>query len=254
MDTFEEEYNKILPMFMKLSNFVLLGNKIVIKGRENFIEKGPNIIVGNHIGTLKDAATFLKIAPRQLFPTSNKMIMNKDEFNFLIRKHLHRHLKNFGLFLDLIISPIKTVFINFISTTACRIGAIPVDLYSHKRMTIAKCQDYLKKGRAVVLLQGRGRIMKNNTNPYVSPFRKGPSIISYNLYKEEGIRVPVTPVATFGTHLPLVVPGKIRVNIGAPMFVTDYLADGFMETVNRFKEAMEARVKELFLETIKTEF
>lgn len=251
MMNFEEEYKRLTPVFNKICSFALIGKKIEVKGENNFIKRGPNLIVGNHIGAFKDAATFFKIAPRQLFPTSNKVIFDKKEFNLLIRKHLKRHLKNVGLFVDLIISPVKSIFVDFISTNITKIGAIPVDLTRKKRLAIEKCQDYLMKGRTVVILQGRGRIMKNDPNPYVSPFRKGPSIISYNLYKEEGISVPVTPVATFGTHLPFLVPGKIKVNIGEPLYISDYIVEGFMESVDRFREAMENSVKELLFEVLK---
>lgn len=252
MATIEEEFNRLKPALIKLSDFILLGKKLVVKGSDNFVSRGPNIIVGNHIGTFKDGAAFLKIISRPVFPISNKMIFNKDEFNYLIKKHLKRHLKNLGPCLDLILSPIKAVFINFISSNISKIGAIPVDMYQKKRMAIEKCQEYLKAGRAIVILQGRGRVMNDEPHPYVSTFRRGASIISYNLFKE-GILVPVTPIATFGTHLPFLVPGKIKINIGEPMFISDYLADGFTETVNRFREAMEKRVKSLFLEILKAE-
>lgn len=250
MINYEEEYKKLFPVLTKISNIALLGKEIVVRGAENFIKKGPNIIVGNHIGTFKDVATFIKITPRQLFPTSNKMIFDKNDFNFLIKKHLQRHLKKFGIFLDLLLTPIKSYFVNFITTNIIKLGAIPVDLYNQKRMAIQKIQEYLKEGRAVVLLQGRGRLAKNSPNPYVSSFRRGPSIISYNLNKE-GISVPVTPVATFGTHMPFLIPGKITVNIGEPIYIGDYMGSGFMETVESFRVAMENRVKNLLLEIIK---
>lgn len=249
MASFEEEYRKIEPVLNVLSTIALLSKKIVIRGNENFIRKGPNLIVGNHIGTFKDVAAFIKIAPRCLFPIGNRVIFDKHEFNLLIRKHLSRHLHKFGLFLDLVIAPVKSVFVNFISATANRIGAIPVDMTGKKSQAIEKCQEYLKQGRAVIILQGRGRVMKKEPNPYVSSFRRGPSIISYKL-KEEGIDVPVTPVATFGTHRPFLVPGKVKINIGEPMFIKDYLSGSFHETVNRFREAMEKKVQSLFFEIL----
>ena len=86
MINFEEEYKRLTPVFRKISSFALIGKKIEVKGEKNFIRRGPNLIVGNHIGTFKDAATFFKIAPKQLFPTSNKVIFDKKEFNLLSSK------------------------------------------------------------------------------------------------------------------------------------------------------------------------
>lgn len=248
MATFEEEFKKQEPVFRRLSNFALLGKKTVVKGEENFVEGGPNIIVGNHIGSFKDVATIYQIVPRPFFFTGNEMFFNKEEFNFLIRKHLQRHLKNFGVSLDLIFTPLKTLFVNYASNVVGKIGTIPVDIYQKKRIAIRKCQDYLKNGRAIIALQGRGRIMKKDPHPYVPPFRRGPSIISYNLFKEDGISVPVTPIAIFGTHVPFPIPAKIKVNVGEPMYITDYLGKDFTDTVNRFREALEKRVKTLLAE------
>jgi 1-acyl-sn-glycerol-3-phosphate acyltransferase len=252
MASFEEEYNRLKPTLLRISNFALLGNKIIIKGAENFIKKGPNIIVGNHIGTFKDAATFIKISPRQFFPISNRLIFDKKEFNILIHEHLERHMHDFGLFVYVALTPLRLLFVHFVSNGIRRIGAIPTDLYNQKRMAIEKCLEYLKKGRAIVLLQGRGRVMKEDPNPYVARFRRGPSIIAYNLYKKDGILVPVTPIAILGTHLPFPIPGKIKVNIGEPLYIKDYLSDGFTESVEKFRGAMEKRVKELFFEILRS--
>jgi hypothetical protein len=126
-----------------------------------------------------------------------------------------------------------------------------VDLTRRKKLAIEKCQEYLKKGRAIIALQGNGKLGKNDPNPYVSPFRKGPSILSYNLYTEDNIPVAVTPLAFFGTQSPVFIPGKIKVNIGEPMYISDYMEGDFATSVERFRAAMERRVKDLFMELIK---
>lgn len=251
MATFEEEFKRLEPAMRRFSNFALLGKKIVVRGKENFIKRGPNIIVGNHVGTFKDIATLLKIVPRPIFFTANRMIFNTDELNRLIRYHLKRHLKNFGLFVDLILGPMKSLFVTYISTNITKIGTIPVDLNMGKTKAMERCQEYLKNGRAVITLQGRGRVTKIGPNPYMSYFRRGAPILSYNLYKE-GITVPITPIAIFGAQVPFMIPTKIKVSVGEPMYVTDYLAEGFTETVNQFREALEKKVKSLIYEIVKS--
>ncbi|MQY60256.1 hypothetical protein GH153_00215 [bacterium] len=250
MATFEEELKKREPIIKGASSFALLGKKIEIMGEENFVKGGPNIIVGNHVGTFKDIAILLKIIPRPTFFTANRMIFNKDELNYLIRRHLKIHLKNVGLLLDLVLSPLKSLVVNYVSANAAKVGTIPVDLSQGKRMTMEKCQEYLKKGKAIITLQGLGRVIEKNPNPYVGYFKKGVSVLSYNMYKEEGISVPVTPIAMFGTQIPFLVPAKIKVKIGEPMYITDYLAGEFAETVDKFREALEKRVKALILDII----
>ncbi len=249
MATLEEEYRKREPVVKWLSTLALLGKKIAVKGQENFLRKGPNILVGNHIGSYKDIATLIKIVPRPIFFTANKMIFSKNEFNHLIRKHAQRHLKNFGLFLDLVLSPLKSLFVNYISSNIGEVGTVPVDFYGGKTLAVELCQNHLRAGRTVVAFQGRGRLGKKEQNPYVSQFRRGASIMCYNLY-QEGIPVPVTPMAMFGTHFPFLIPTNIKVNVGEPMYISDYWSSEFFETVEEFRCALERRVRTLLFELL----
>jgi 1-acyl-sn-glycerol-3-phosphate acyltransferase len=252
MTSAEYELKRIWPVVNRLCNCFLFAKRIEVRGKANFVENGPNIIVGNHIGTFKDVATILKIVPRPIFFTANKMIFNRDDFDLLIKSHLQRHLNTFGYFLDLVLAPAKKRFIRFISSNITKVGTIPVDLTGRKSLAIKKCQEYVQNGRAIIALQGIGRMNTKGPHPYISHFRRGPSIISYNLFTKNEISVAVTPLAFFGTHHPVIIPGKIKVNVGEPMFIADYMADGFAATVEKFRSAMERRVQELFLELVKT--
>jgi len=251
MATVERELQKMEPVIERLCRFSLLGKKVEVTGEKNFVRTGPNIIVGNHIGSFKDIATIFRIVPRPVFFTANRMIFNREEFNDLIKRHLMRHLKTFGYFLDLVVNPIKAKLVHFISTNVHKVGTIPVDLTGHKRLAIRKCEEYLEKGRAIIALQGRGRIMDNDPNPYVSRFRRGPSVLSYKLYERQSIAVAVTPMAMFGTQAPLLFPGKIRVNVGEPMYISDYLAGNVQATIERFRSAMERRVHALLMDLLR---
>lgn len=126
-----------------------------------------------------------------------------------------------------------------------------MDLSGKKRTAVGKCEQNLKKKRAIVLLQGKGLVKEDTSNPFISMFKRGPSIICYNLYKKDGLVVPVTPVAILGTQKPFLTPGKIRVSIGKPMNILDYIEDEFTQTIERFKKAMEAQVESLLLELVR---
>jgi len=251
MASIEAELIKVRPQIEKLCDFLLLGKKVEVKGTRNIVHEGPNIIVGNHCGTFKDGAIIFKIVPRPIFFTANRLIFDKEELAKLVREHFQLHLKTVGYFLNLALQPITSRLINFVSSALPRAGTIPVDLTRRKKLAIEKCQEYLRKGRAIIALQGNGKIGKNDPNPYISPFRKGPSILSYNLYKDEKIPVAVTPMAFFGTQSPVFIPGKIKVNIGEPMYIADYLDNDSDTCVEKFRTAMERKVKELFMELIK---
>lgn len=252
MPTFEDEFRRFFPIARILGRASLLGKKLVVRGADNFVRDGPSIIVGNHCGSFKDVAVIALTAPRPFFFTANKQIFSREELGFLVRKHLKRHLGRSGLLLNFLLNPLYYLFIRFVASNVAKVGTIPVDLYSHgKRQAVERCQDYLKAGRIIVALQGRGRVVPEDPNPYVKSFGRGMSIVAYNMQEQYGLSVPVTPLAIYGTQLPFLIPGKVLVNVGKPMFIADHLGGGMEASVERFKAAMESAVNQLFLELIR---
>ena len=74
--------------------------------------------------------------------------------------------------------------------------------------------------------------------------------MAYNLYKENGLDVPVTPMSIFGTHIMWGVPATIKVNVGRPLFVKDYWTGEEVSTVEAFRAALERTVTGLFRESL----
>lgn len=250
MEKFEKHYQLIQPKVNRWIRLSLFGKRLVVRGEENFPEKGPAIIVGNHCGSYKDIATLMDIMPRLFYFTANKMIFSKKDFNHMITVHLKRHMKDFGFIFDFAVKPIKDPFVNFVSSNINKVGCIPVDLSGSGRSAFNKCIGYLQKGRVIVLLQGMGRVMPNDPHPFVSSFRSGPALIADILYRKSGIAVPIIPVAFYGTQLPWIIPGKIKVNIGYPLKISDFLGESLENAILRFRLAMEKRVRQLFFELI----
>lgn len=249
MATFDEEYKRLERKAMFLCDAALLFKEIDVRGSDNFILQGPNIIVGNHIGSYKDVGLLLRIVPRRIYFTANKSIFDRDDFSALVLHHLRGALKDFGVFLHLILNPFYALVVNFISSHIARVGTIPVDIYGSKRGAVIQCQEYLKLGRAVITLQGHGRVEPRDPNPYVREFRRGVSIMAYNLEKE-GVSVPVTPVSIFGTHYPWAVPARIRVNVGTPLYIRDFKKADEEDTIEAFRAALQKRVAELLVKSL----
>jgi 1-acyl-sn-glycerol-3-phosphate acyltransferase len=250
MSTFEEEFRRIEKSLGVLSRFFLLPKKIDLRGAENFVREGPNVIVGNHIGAYKDVAILLRTVPRMIFFTGNKMFFNKQEASELVLRHLRRHMGNFGGFVHLLLNPFYSYMVDFVSGHIARIGTIPVDIYGRKGAAILKCQEYLRKDRAIIALQGRGRVQPKDPNPYVAGFRRGVSIMAYNLRKKDGVDVPVTPMSIFGTHIMWGVPATIKVNVGPPLWIRDHWTDEEAATIEKFRAALEFSVSGLFRESL----
>jgi len=248
--SYESELVRLARPIRTLTNIALFPKKVEVRGAGNFVREGPNIIVGNHIGSQKDIGLLLKIFPRPIFFTANKMLFNEHDFSTLVRLHLQRHLKGFGPFVHLLLRPFYALAVDFISSHIAAVGSIPVDLEGGRAEALRKCEAYLKQGRAVVVLQGRGRVDPGDPNPYIKPFRRGASVMAWHLYEEDRIDVPVTPLAIFGTHHAFPIPGTIRVAVGEPMYIRDHLAADATGTIESFREALERRVAGLFMGVI----
>ena len=250
MPTFEEEFRRIEKFIGRVTRLFLLPKKIDLRGAENFVREGPNVIIGNHIGAYKDVSILLRTVPRMIYFTGNQMFFNREEASQLVLRHLRRHMGNFGGFVHLILNPFYSYMVHFVAGHIARIGTIPVDIYGSKRESILRCQDYLRKGRAVIALQGRGRVQPKDPNPYVAGFRRGVSIMAYNLRKETGLDVPVTPLSIFGTHIMWGVPATIKVNVGPPLYIRDHWTGEEVTTVEKFRAALEQSVSGLFRESL----
>jgi 1-acyl-sn-glycerol-3-phosphate acyltransferase len=252
MPSYEEELRRVGTVLLWLQRIGLLGKTIVIRGGDHFPKEGPAIVIGNHCGAFKDVMTLFKISPRPIFFNANKQIFDYDEFSALVLKHLRRHLGRLGTFFNFLLNPFKFAVVDYVSTNIAKIGTIPVNLRGlGKHDAVERCMDYLRQGRALISLQGRGRVDPKEPNPYIKPFGRGTAIIAYRLHTEEGLDVPVVPLAFYGTQLPWAIPGKILVSYGAPMFAKHHLAAGFEASIERFKSALEAEVRRLFMELIR---
>ena len=253
MPTFEEEFEHFRKPVRRLTNLALFPKKIVVRGEENWVRQGPNVIVGNHIGSYKDVGLILRVAPRPIFFTANEELFHYETFSALVTRHLNRHLRNFAPFVRMVLKPFYIYVVSYISSHIRRIGTIPVSLEGSRMDAVRKCEVLLRQGRAVIALQGRGRVQVRDPNPYVVAFRRGPAVMAYDLYTQEGISVAVTPLSFFGTHLMWGVPARIRVNVGPPMFIKDHLGADATETIEKFRLALEQTVDRLFLDSIRWE-
>jgi 1-acyl-sn-glycerol-3-phosphate acyltransferase len=247
MEDFERALNRLEPRLQRWLSLLLLGKKLEVRGVQNFVKEGPNIIIGNHCGAFKDVAVLIRIRPRMVYFTANRLIFSREGLDFLIQRHFRRHLKDVGPLLNSLLGPPKARLIDFVSGSVAKVGTIPVALEYGKREAMEFCEDYLRKGRAIIMLQGRGRVHPDAPHPYISGFKRGAAILAYVLCKEHGTVVPVTPLAIFGTHKPWVTPGTIKVSVGAPLDILPYMSDDFDDSVDRFRRALEERVKALFL-------
>lgn len=255
MPTFEEELVRFTPQIERVVRFALFPKRVVSRGGGNVPESGPVLLIGNHCGAIKDPAALYRAVSRPLFFNANRMLFNRADVDFLIRKHLRRHFKGFGLALDRMLGPLKAMFVKFVSANIGRLGAIPADMYDQSNQAaIGLFMEYLRASRAVVSMQGRGRVHPDDRNPYVRSFGRGLPFIAFRMRDEVGMDVPVVPFSIFGTQRAWGIPGKVRVNIGPPLFIRDYEAGDKDATIERFRAALQASVERLLVESIRNPF
>src|SRR4030042_2980151 len=145
MPTYEKELLLFKPQIERIVNFALFPKKVVGRGAGHIPETGPVILISNHCGTIKDPSALYRVVSRPVFFNANRMLFNRDELDFLIRKLLRRHFKSYGLALDRMLGPLKTLFVRFVSTNIARIGTIPADLYDRSNLSaVALFMDYLR--------------------------------------------------------------------------------------------------------------
>jgi 1-acyl-sn-glycerol-3-phosphate acyltransferase len=255
MPTFEEELVRFTPQIERVVRFALFPKRVVWRGAEHVPETGPALLVGNHCGAIKDPSALYRAVRRPLFFNANRMLFNRAEVDFLIRKHLRRHLKGFGLAVDGMLGPFKAMFVKFVSANIGRIGTIPADMYDKSNQSaVALFMEYLRAGRAVVSMQGRGRVLPRDPNPYVRAFGRGVPFIAYRMRAEWGLDVPVVPFSIFGTQRAWGVPGKVRVNIGPPLYIRDCETGDRDATVERFRAALQKTVEALLGASLRKSF
>jgi 1-acyl-sn-glycerol-3-phosphate acyltransferase len=255
MPTIEDELAHLKPVIGRLAAGVLFAKRVVSRGLKYIPASGPVILVSNHCGAFKDVAAVFKIVARPVFFNANRMLFDREEFDFLIGKHLRRHFRDFGQAVYRMIGPLRRPFVRYISTNIGRIGTIPADMYDKSNQSaVALFMEYLRAGRAVVSMQGRGRVHPDDPNPYVRAFGRGVPYIAYRLKSENGLDVPVVPLSIFGSQRMWGIPGKIRVNIGPPLFVKDYLGPDGETSVERFRAALQAAVELRLVESLANPF
>ncbi len=73
--------------------------------------------------------------------------------------------------------------------------------------------------------------------------------MALNLEKE-GLSVPITPISIFGTHYPWGVPGRIRVNVGEPIYIRDHVKGDDDATIDAFRVGLHRRIEGLLIESL----
>ena len=244
-------YKRVGRFYAKIFLFF---NRTDVKGLENKIPDGPNIIVTNHpaevkemIGPVKDVAIIFSVYdanpnPRQLSFLASHEVFSRKDFEGTINIHLHP-------IFQILLKPLIQLFVTYAIPRIRAFGAIPVypSELGRRDETLAKTTECLLEGRAVVFLQSNVK-QKSEIHPYLQKFRKGAAFVAFDMYRKYGMNIPVTPISIYGTEGFIRPFKKIRVNIGKCMFIKSFLKDE--SPVRSFTDALEEKVKDLLVESV----
>lgn len=220
--------------------FIPWSRCLIVKGSENIITQGPNLIVANHPGIGRDVASVVLAYKRRLVFLAAHYLFDEEEF---LQEHIRPAL---GEPLFHILYPIARKFAHFLARQLNELGMIPINRdYQHDRrqlvvnlrQALEAVKRSLKRNQAVVIFPIRYNLLNTISRRTITvrePSRYSTDLprinstiakIVYELWQECRLAVPVTPIAiSRGEGLnPL---RKIVVNVGAPLSITEILRDG----------------------------
>ena len=257
----KSDYDKakriLKPIFIPFNGFVSY------IGKENIVEKGPNLIIANHPGIGRDVAGVVTSFDRQLYFLTAHYMFNEKELLESIKPALGQLLFN-------IMYPFAFIFAKYFSRTLNKFEMIPINKSYHGdkveftkqiRQSIDKVKEYLLKGRAVVIFQipldilktighQEIRFKKNSEfHPYIPKFHPTVGKIVYELYQEHKLEVPVSPISIYGAE-GLNPFKKMVLHFGKPMNITSCIDNSTLgNPITNFTKCLEKKVSDLLIES-----
>jgi hypothetical protein len=208
-----------------ISNVLFSLKRFRVKGIENCIETGPNIIVGNHpTESIEDVCALIKVYGRKIFFVVNENLLTEEGFDYEIRHSLGKNIgKNKVEALLRVFSGLCHKVFEYSCTLPGRIGSIPVNIYGRglNGTSFKRIKNYLLRGFPVVFLQTNGgQHRPNEQEPDVKEVTRvmeGAALVAAYMYERHGINVPITPVGLKGTSVWSRIK-PVQVNIGRPVY------------------------------------
>jgi len=245
------------PIFLPFNRY------ITYHGLENIIREGPNLIVANHPGIGRDIAGIVTAYERQLHFLAAHYMFDEEVF---LQKHIKPAL---GSVLYKFLSPVAKRFSWYLTGKMKELDMIPINkefngnlaiFASNLRAAFTRVKEFLLNGRAVAIFQitynilrtiGQKKIVDKEPSKYHSYIpRFSPTFgkIAFELYKDHGLLIPITPIGIYGAE-GLNPFKRMVLNIGKPMDISTCLeANLKQDSVSLFTARLERRVADLLIE------
>jgi hypothetical protein len=243
-----------------LAHVLTLGCRDYTYGLENRVERGANAIFCTHgieerdVAKIvldwtkkqqtKDSKTEFHDGRRNIFFATNKELYNIDDFMKLGEKTVKRRWGPDGMdykILGLIrrgklIAPLAKVVTSNVEGAGC----IPIDIRGGSNSQGMKMiKDYLLEQRVVALIQYYHKEDKSETPLF--KIKPGGLLILYQLYKENGLDVPITLMTVKKSRDDLIS------NIGTPDFISRFYVPGNMrKTISDAQACLEDKQAKLY--------
>ena len=257
----KNQYNRakriLKPVFLPFNRY------ITYHGLENIIRKGPNLIVANHPGIGRDIAGVVTAYERQLHFLAAHYMFDEEVF---LQKHIKPAL---GPVLYRFLSPVAKRFSGYLTGKMKELNMIPINKeYSgnlaifavNMRAAVTRVKEFLLNGRAVVIFQitynilrtiGQKKIVDKEPSKYhsyIPRFNRTFGKIAFELYKDHGLLIPITPISIYGAE-GLNPFKRMVLNIGKPMDIsTCQEANLKQDPVSLFTARLEHMVADLLVE------
>jgi len=223
-------------LWQRRNRGILRTQRVAAEGIEHLPPDGPALLTPNHLNW-KDIFFISAKIPRQVHFVATYELFHHEECARMVYQY---GVGKLGGWMKPLMGPLSRWIARAIVPRVREMEAIPVKRQSNDRRVFEHIKERLKRGQVVCIFPegGTGRVGE------LRRFKRGPAKVVFDLWNE-GVKVPMLPVAVLGTHRYFNFGRRLTLKMGRPLYLSDHLENGGEESLESFTQLLYQRVKEV---------
>lgn len=223
-------------LWQRRSKGILRTQRVAAEGIEYLPSEGPALLTPNHLNW-KDVFFISAKIPRQVHFVATYELFHMGECARMVYRY---GVGKLGGWVKPIMGRLSRWVARTIVPRMSDMEAIPVKRQSNDRRVFEHIKERLKRGQVVCIFPegGTGRVGE------LRRFKRGAAKVVFDLW-DEGVKVPMLPVAVLGTHRYFNFGRRLRFKVGRPFYLSDHLENGGEDNLESFTQSLYQRVKEV---------